>query len=199
MDIAYILSVLINFLGAFLLILTYTYIDKLEKIGCACSQHKYRPFIKGYSVFAIFFVLFTMFFPPHIAAKTFGGIIGLIYFLIIVLFCVATIVFFVYTIIYVRYLMREKCKCSEDIRREIIFAWSIVEISCLTALIVLPLMMGVIGGTYFVTVTTIKDIGRGEQNVMETLMNPVKAVTKFPSSVKNLPKNMKKSFKKYKK
>ena len=199
MDVAYILSVLINFLGAFLLIITYTYIDKLEKIGCACSVHKYRQFIKGYCIFAIFFILFTMFMPPHLASKTLGSMFGFVYFIMIVLFCVATIVFFVYTLIYVRYLMREKCKCSEDIRREIIFAWSIIEIACLSALIILPLMMGVLGGTYFLGVSLIKDIGNDEKDVMGTLLNPVKAASKFPKNLKNLPSNMKNSFKKYKK
>ena len=199
MDVSYILSVLINFLGAFLLIITYTYIDKLEKIGCACSVHKYRKFIKGYSIFAIFFILFTMFMPPNLVSKTLGSTFGLVYFVAIVLFCLATIVFFVYTIVYVRYLMREKCKCSEDVRREIIFAWSIIEIACLSALIILPLMMGVLGGTYFLGISLLKDVKNDETDVVNTLLNPVKALSKFPKNVKDLPSNMKKSFKKYKK
>ena len=60
-------------------------------------------------------------------------------------------------------------------------------------------MMGVLGGTYFLGVSLIKDIGNDEKDVMGTLLNPVKAASKFPKNLKNLPSNMKNSFKKYKK
>lgn len=199
MDISYILSVLINFLGAFLLIITYTYIDKLEKTKCQCSEHPYRKFIKGYCIFAIFFIIFTMFMPPHIAARNFGPMFGLIYLLIIVLFCITTIVFFVYTIIYVRYLTTNKCKCSEDTRREIIFIWSIIEIACLSALIILPLMIGVVGGTYFLTLSVMKDVGSSNDKIMSVLLNPLKASLEIPKALKNLPSNSKKAFNRYKK
>jgi hypothetical protein len=197
MDISYILSVLINFLGAFLLIITYTYIDKLERTKCQCSEHKYRKYIKGYAIFAIFFIIFTMFMPPHMAARNFGPLFGLIYLLVIVAFCIATVIFFVYTIIYVRYLTKNKCKCSEDARREIIFIWSIIEIACLSALVILPLLLGVIGGTYFLTVSVMKDVDSKNDTLMSVLLNPVKATMALPKAIKNIPSSSKKAFRKF--
>ena len=53
MDYAYTLQVTLNVIFIALYGMTYLYIKKLETIGCDCSNHKYRNFIKYFPVAAI--------------------------------------------------------------------------------------------------------------------------------------------------
>ena len=48
MNVEYIANLIGSSIGIILLILTYTYIDKLERIGCDCAKHPNRDFVKNY-------------------------------------------------------------------------------------------------------------------------------------------------------
>lgn len=189
MDIAYIVSVIGGFLGIFLLVITYTYIDKLEKIGCVCSEHPYRNFVKKYCLFAIGYIALTMFFPPATAVKLLGPELGVAYFAVKVLYTIATIVFFVLALIYVRYLMREKCKCSEDVRREVLYIWSILEIVILAMAVVIPTVMMVATGAFVLVRSAVID-NKKMDTVMDAAINPIGNVKKVPGNLKKVAKSL---------
>ena len=192
MDLAYIVSAVVGVLGIFLLAMTYTYIDKLEKIGCACSEHPYRKFIKNYSVFAIVFLIVTMVFPPAFAAKTFGATVGKVYALIAIPYYLATIVFFVLALVYVRYLMKEKCKCSEDVRREILYIWAILEIVIISALFVIPLIGFLVSGSLAMASTALDKGSKAAPSIRQAAVDPVTTAIKVGDSVKKSLKKLKK-------
>ena len=143
------LEFLANFLFKFLIlilfVLTFTYIQKLENIGCVCSEHEYRNFIKTFSVMAIVYFGIFMFVSSGTINNFLGKELMVLYNIIDVLFLVMTLFYFYYTIVYVRYLVNEKCKCSEDLRREIIMWSSIIEMFLLVLVVIVALILPVIG------------------------------------------------------
>ena len=76
---------LMSILGIVLMVTTYMYIQKLERIACQCAEHPYRKFIKNYILFAIGFLVVTTFVPPAVADKLFGANFAVVYKLIQVL------------------------------------------------------------------------------------------------------------------
>jgi uncharacterized membrane protein len=188
MDLAYIASVIGGFIGIILLVTTYMYIDKLEKIGCPCADHPYRNFIKKYCIFAIVFLLVTMFFPASSAVQLLGPIGATAYMFVKVAYVIATVIFFVLALIYVRYLMKEKCKCSEDIRREVLYIWAILEIVILGALVVIPLIITIIGGALGVVLGGVKSVHNSAAQVQNIAVNPLKSVKKVPGALRDSAK-----------
>lgn len=174
--------------GILLMGVTYTYIDKLEKVDCACAEHPYKKYIKNYIVFAIIFLLVTAFLPPKLIIKMFGELAGIVYMLIKWIYIFATFIFFIYALQYVRFLMREKCKCSEDIRREVLLWWSIAEIIIYISLIFLPLTISLVSSSVAITLQSSKKLSNV---VMESSVNPIKSLSKIP---KSLQKSVTKSF-----
>lgn len=190
MDIAHIITGIISLLGIFLLAMTYTYIDKLEKTGCACSEHPYRKFIKGYSIFAIIFLVVTMVFPPATAAKVLGTTVGKVYGLLTIPYYIATIVFFVMALMYVRYLMREKCKCSEDVRREILYIWSILEIIIISAMFMIGILGALVTGSVALASSTLSNANKAAPAIREAAVNPLGSAMKVGDSVKKSLKKL---------
>uniref|UniRef100_A0A6C0CTJ6 Uncharacterized protein n=1 Tax=viral metagenome TaxID=1070528 RepID=A0A6C0CTJ6_9ZZZZ len=174
---------LMSILGIVLMVTTYMYILKLERIACQCAEHPYRNFIKNYILFAIGFLVVTTFVPPAMADKLFGANLAVVYKLIQVLYGFATVIFFIYALIYVRYLVKEKCKCSEDIRREVLYYWSIAEIVIIGVVLVLPWISKIVLGSLGVMMTATKDLLSKESVVREAAVNPFKAARKLPSSL----------------
>ena len=199
MNLAYLLSTVISIIGIFLLILTYTYIDKLEKTGCDCSVHPYKKYIKGYSVFAIIYIFFMFLLPmPAIIIKAFGKQSAGIFWLAHILFVILTIVFFVYSLIYTRYLMKEKCKCSEDVRREILYLWSLLEVILFALLFIIQILVLLAAVSIGAAVGMVDIVSSNGKIVEEAVMNPVKSVKRIPGAVRNIPNEFKK-FKKFSK
>lgn len=192
MDLPHVVSAVVGLLGVFLLAMTYTYMDKLEKIGCACAEHPYKKYIKGYTVFAIVFLLFNLVFPPAVAAKVLGTTVAKVYGLITIPYYLATIVFFVMVFIYVRYLMKEKCKCSEDVRREILYIWSILEIVLISAMFVIPLLGFLIHGSLAVATSAFSQGSRTASTIREAAVDPVSSALKVGHSVKKTLKKLRK-------
>lgn len=191
MDLVYVASVILGFIGIILLALTYTYIDKLEKTGCACAEHKFRNFVKGYCIFAIVFLLFTMFFPVNTAVRTLGATGAMVYGVIKFLYVIATLVFFVLAFQYAKYLRDEKCKCSEDVRREVLYYWSLLEIIILASLIVLPILATIIGTAFGLALTTVKELNNSFKDVKSAAVDPIKSARKVPKALKNSFKKLK--------
>lgn len=184
MDIVQIASFLLSFVGIALLFATYLYVDKLEKIGCACAEHPYQKFVKNFPIFAIVYLAITMFLPPSLAAQRFGLSVGGVLLTLKALFAVAAIVFFAMALKYVRYLKEAKCACSEDVRREVLYWWAIVELVLLGVAVVLPILFAVLAGAYALTTGTVKDVVKSSGEVRDTVVNPIKSVRKFPASLK---------------
>lgn len=192
MDLAYLATIINGFLGIILLAFTYMYIDKLEKIGCACAEHPSRNFIKKYALFAIVFLLVIMFFPPAMLNQLLGPLAGTIGLVVNVIFALATIVFFILAIRYVRYLMREKCRCSEDLRRDILYIWSILEIVIIGSLVVLQVFIAVTSGALALVKHTVSDVSSSSAAIRNAVINPLGSLKKVPGSLKKTLKDLKK-------
>lgn len=175
----------ISIIGVVLMGVTYTYIEKLERIKCVCAEHPHRKFIKKYLIFALIFLAVTAFVPPSMIVGSFGPIYAFIYMVINWVYVIATIVFFVYALRYVRYLTQEKCKCSEDIRREVLYWWAIVELVILSILVLLPFLIIFINGTVSLAVSSSESALKSlDKTVMMTTVNPLKGVSKASASLK---------------
>jgi hypothetical protein len=187
----------LSIVGIVLMGLTYTYIDKLERIKCACAEHPYKNFIKNYILFAIAFLIITAFLPPSRVVGMIGPLYAIAYVIAMWIYIIATIVFFAYSLLYVRYLAREKCKCSEDLRREVLYWWSITELVILAILVVLPFLIMFINGGIALSISSGKQAMKNlESSVMMTTVNPAKGVkkatTELSKTVKDGVKNLKK-------
>lgn len=176
---------LLSIIGVILMIVTYTYINKLERIKCVCSEHPYRNFIKKYLMFAIIFLAITAFIPPSIVIGQLGEIYGFVYMTIKWIYVISTVIFFVYALQYVSYLAREKCKCSEDIRREVLYVWSITQLVILGILILLPVLLILINGTVSLAIVSGNSVLTNvDKTIMSSTVNPLKSVKKATSSLK---------------
>ena len=91
---------------------------------------------------------------------------------------------------YTRYLVNEKCKCSEDVRREFVMAGSIVEISLLLLILLVVMLLPII----FNSMSFIMGNAKSYENELSTVMkNPYKSFKSIPSKIKNsnISSNMK--------
>jgi len=181
----------LSIVGLVLMALTYTYIDKLEKINCECAEHPYKKFIKNYIVFAVIFLLVTTFLPPSRVVGMVGPLYAMVYVVVKWIYVISTFVFFVYALMYVRYLAKEKCKCSEDIRREVLYWWSILEVIIFAVLVVLPFLVMFVSGGVALAISSGKSaMSNLESTSMVASVNPLKAAKTLPSSLR---KSIKKS------
>jgi len=182
-----------SMIGIILMVVTYTYIQKLEQISCKCSEHPYRNYIKSYIMFAVVFLLFTMFVTPATATRMFGTGFAIVLTVAELLFGLATFVFLIYALQYVRFLMKEKCKCSEDLRREVLYVWSILQIILISINFILPWIVGIALSGLGVVLSGSKDLLSLEPGVVrEATMNPLKSMRRLPASLKKTSKMFRK-------
>jgi hypothetical protein len=187
-NISYIANFLIKFLTAILFIAAYTYIVKLEEAGCACSVHPYRAFIKSFSLFAIGYLLLSMFAPPSMVFKHLGPEAAALYNIVDIAFLFVAVVYFYQAIVYTRYLINEKCKCSEDIRREIVMWGSIVEMIIIVQALLLSLIIPIIGDT---AMNIINRFDNTRESLSDAIHNPVSSMMKIPSNTAKILKKTK--------
>lgn len=191
MDFMYVIQLVTGFLGIFLLALIYTYIEKLEKMGCACSEHKYRKFIKNYCIFAIVFTLLVMFIPHSMVSKYFGEMGTFVLAGAMILYGIASVAFYIMAIIYARYLMKEKCKCSEDIRREIMFIYAIFELVLVASLVITSgVFTGIIVTGLGVASSAVKEGNKQAETIMEASVNPIKSAKKMSKKISKSLKSL---------
>jgi hypothetical protein len=184
---------LLSIVGLILLVVSYTYIAKLEQIDCKCAEHPYRNFIKGYIIFAIIFLLLMMVFPASKAGKMFGMTGAFIYATLAFLFTISSVVFFVYALMYVRYLMKAKCMCSEDGRRTALYVWSIAELVILGIIVVIPLIAILAITTIGLITGGVKQISRVSPSVVEAVSNPLKSSRRVPGILRRELRSLSKS------
>lgn len=181
----YIGQVLLNLFIFFLLLAVYTYIIKLENIGCECAKHPHRDFIKYFSLVALVFLGLITFVPMSWIIKTFGSVISSLFAFVTFVFYIVCIVYFFLTLEYTRYLVNEKCKCSQDIRRELVMAGSIIEITIILLILLVIIILPII----FNSVTIIvQNIGNVEQEVSTAVRNPYASIQTIPKKLKKATK-----------
>ena len=182
LDISYIASVIMNFLIILLLIAIYTYIVNLENKGCVCAKSGDSSFIKGFSLFAIIYILVIMFIPHKVVIKFLGPVGSYLLGLIHLFFILVSIYFWWVTFRYTRYLVNEKCKCSEDMRREIIMVGSMIELILIFFIFILGLLFAII---FNIIVTTFNYIGKHDNELDQAIKDPVRSISKLPNKVKS--------------
>lgn len=198
----YIANFIVNLFIFILLASVYTYIEKLEASGdCDCAfKYKHVGFIKSFSIFSLIFIIFIMVIPPgYILADIFGKSITGLYLLIIFIFYVVFAIYIFMTMTYTRTLISEKCKCSEDIRRELIFAGSTIEMILIVLLLLVLIVFPIIISGISIFFKNAKVI---TSTIEANLKNPVKGIKQVPnqllkvnSQVKNVLKKTSKGLK----
>jgi hypothetical protein len=196
LSLGYIANFIINLFIFILLLSVYTYIEKLEKVGnCDCAyDYPHLAFIKSFSIFALIFIVFVMFVPPGtLLADIFGKEITTIYLFVIFIFYIVFAIYLYMTMSYTRMLITKKCECSEDIRRELIFAGSTIEMIIIVLMIltlfVFPFILS--GLTIF-----FKNIKSASKQIESNLKDPVKAVKSIPSQLSKVTGQVKNIVKK---
>jgi len=186
-SISYILKFIYSILTIILLLFIYTYITNLENKGCACALTPNVAFIKGFTLFAIIYLIFTGFVSTKLLRDTFGNNIVLLFTFIDLIF-VLVFIYYIYNVFqYTRYLVNEKCKCSVDIRREIIMIGSLIEF----ALVFMLFLLHIIAITIFsVVYTVVKEVSEGSGNVRDIIRDPIGSISKVPSKVREEMKNI---------
>ena len=196
----YIGNVVLNLFIFFLLLATYTYILKLESLGCACAVHPNRDFIKTFSIVALVFLGIVTFIPTSYIIKTFGNMLAGLFAFVKFIFYIICIVYFYMILEYTRYLVNEKCKCSEDYRRELIMAGSIIELTIILLVLLVIIVLPIIFNSVTIVV---QNVGTVEKEVDSAVRSPYSSIKTIPSKLKtaskivsNIGSQSKKGFKK---
>ena len=180
-NLLYIIRIVNAILTIALLVFVYTYLNNLEMKGCECALSPNSNFIKGFTIFAIFYLLFTMFIPDNMIKENFGvsivilkGFIDLIFFIVFV--------YYLYIVFqYTRYLVNEKCKCSADIRREIIMIGSLIEFALIFILFLFHFIIAVGMSVVF---AVIRELNDSSDNIRGVVRDPIGSLSKIPSTIK---------------
>lgn len=177
---------ILKILLAILLLTTYLYIEKLEKTGCECSEHPNRQFIKTFSLFGFFYYTFTAFIHPAVInfGNTFKALLGAID----LVFYIVLGLYFYYTIGYIRYLINEKCKCSEDMRRELIMGGSIIELILIVIIFIGSMVLPV---TATCLSSVIDNADKTSNEIKKAMTNPYDSVVKSPKKIKSVVSDLK--------
>jgi hypothetical protein len=190
-------SAIIQAIFAILLIIILSYIYKLENMGCECSEHPNKEFIKNFTIVALAYFVITSIISLKSVAESMG-------FVVVQLLSIATFVFFLmfvvyiyYAFDYVRYLTNEKCKCSEDISRDIISVGTMISLflflTLLFTIIIVPILLSTLSD-----LLNRLEVFEGE--IEDTVSNPMRTIQRTPdrilTSVKDMGKFVKKSAKK---
>lgn len=180
----------LNFFVLIFFAIIYSYLYHLENIGCECSLHPYKEIIKQFTIYAFIFVIFVSVIPTGMVSKYFGNTIGIIYVMIKLMFYMSCIIYFYMILEYTRFLVNEKCKCSDDIRREIITAGSILEIIIMLFSILIVVIIPILFGSLTYIAKNYKNL---ERELSTSMRSPIKAATKIPSKLSNENKLIKSS------
>jgi hypothetical protein len=169
--ISYILKFIYSILTIILLVFIYTYLTSLEAKGCLCATTPNTAFIKGFTLFAIIYLIFTGFVPDRMVEKTFGVSVFSLYKFIDIIFV----------------LVNEKCKCSEDIRREIIMIGSLIEFGLIFLLFLLHIIVFTIG---LVAYNVVREINDSADSIRGVIRDPLGSLTKVPKTINKEIGNM---------
>jgi len=180
--ISYITKILYSFITVILLVVIYSYIVSLENKGCKCAMTNNIGFIKGFTIFSIIYLLFTGLVSDKAIYDNFGGSIVAINKFVDLIF-VLVFIYYLYEVFkYTRYLVNEKCKCSIDMRREIIMIGSVIEIILIFILFLLHIIIFTIGSVIF---NLIKNVEDGAGDLKGAIRDPIGSLSKVPSKIRS--------------
>jgi len=185
--ISYIMKFIYSILTIILLIFIYTYLTNLENKGCACAMSPNNSFIKGFTLFAIIYLIFTGFISDKMIHDNLGSNMVLLYKYIDLMF-ILVFIYYLYSVFqYTRYLVNEKCKCSADIRREIIMIGSLIEFG----LIFILFLLHIIAFTIFAVIySVVSQVNEGSGNVRSVIRDPIGSLSKVPKTLKTEMSNI---------
>jgi len=173
-------SVIIQMIFAILLIIIYAYLYKLENIGCECSEHPNKDFIKNFTLIALAYFLITSFASLSSIAKSMGPIVVQLLAIGTFVFFLIFVVYIYYAFDYVRYLTNEKCKCSEDMSRDVIAIGTMISLflflTLLFTVIIIPILISTLSAL----------IGRleiFEEEIENTIRDPLQTIKKTPGRI----------------
>ena len=179
--ISYIIKSIYSVLTIILLVFIYTYITNLEQKGCVCAMTNNNGFTKGFTIFAIIYLLFTGMVSDEFLHDNFGPNIVLINKYVDLIF-VLVFIYYLYTVFqYTRHLVNEKCKCSVDMRREIIMIGSLIEFALIFILFLLHIIAFAIFSVIF---SVVKGVEQNSNSVREIINNPIGSMSRVPKTLK---------------
>jgi hypothetical protein len=178
----YITKVLYSVITIILLIVIYTYIVSLENKGCKCALPPNINFIKSFTIFSIIYLLFTGLVSEQTLKDNFGINIVIINKFVDLIFALVFIYYLYEVFIYTRRLVNEKCKCSEDSRREIIMIGTIIEFVLIFILFIVGIILTVV---FSVIITVVKSVEDGSSNLKGVIRDPVGSISKIPKKIKD--------------
>lgn len=178
---SYITKVFYSIITVILLIVIYTYIVSLENKGCKCALPPNINFIKGFTIFAIIYLLFTGLVSEQTLKDNFGYNIVLINKFVDLIFALIFVYYLYEVFIYTRKLVNEKCKCSEDSRREIIMIGSIIEFLLIFILFIAGIIISVVFAVIFNVVKNVED---GSSDLKGVIRDPIGSISKIPKKIR---------------
>jgi hypothetical protein len=178
--VSYFIKALSSVITLILLVIIYSYLHNLENKGCACALTKNFSFIKGFTIFAIIYLLFTAMIPDEALYNTFGSTIVLVNKYVDLIF-VLVFIYYLYEVFkYTRYLVNEKCKCSVDSRREIIMIGTMIEFFLVFVLFLLHIIIFVIFSTFF---NVVSSVNNSVDEVHSIIRDPIASIARVPSKL----------------
>jgi len=185
--VSYFIKALSSVITLILLVIIYSYLHNLENKGCACALTKNFSFIKGFTIFAIIYLLFTAMIPDEALYNTFGSTIVIVNKYVDLIF-VLVFIYYLYEVFkYTRYLVNEKCKCSVDSRREIIMIGTMIEFFLVFVLFLLHIIIFVIFSTFF---NVVNGVNNGVDEVHSIIRDPISSIGKIPSKLSSSVKEI---------
>ena len=153
-------------------VVAFTYLQKLETTQCICAEDKTMKFMKFALFLMICYLFVNMFIPiPDITNETSAG--QVVYAGAKLAFSAIALVYYIYMIRYINRLVKEKCKCSEEMRRDITYIYAVLQLVLFAIMIILALL----SGTLF-AVGSLKNFKKFRDGVLDNMADPIAAVKK---------------------
>jgi len=173
-------SVIIQMIFAILLIIIYAYLYKLENIGCECSEHPNKDFIKNFTLIALAYFVITSFASLSSVAKNMGPIVVQLLAIGTFVFFLIFVVYIYYAFDYVRYLTNEKCKCSEDMSRDVIAIGTMISLFLFITLLFTVIIIPILISTLSQLIGKLEMFGEEVEN---TIRDPLQTIKKTPGRI----------------
>jgi len=165
---------------AILLIIIYAYLYKLENIGCECSEHPNKDFIKNFTLIALAYFVITSFASLSSVAKNMGPIVVQLLAIGTFVFFLIFVVYIYYAFDYVRYLTNEKCKCSEDMSRDVIAIGTMISLFLFITLLFTVIIIPILISTLSQLIGKLEMFGEEVEN---TIRDPLQTIKKTPGRI----------------
>jgi len=169
----------------------YSYMKKLDNIKelCPCADLPYRNFIMYYPIFAIVYLLLTLFNPVFIMKNpSLGPILSVVN----AVYTILTFIFLIMAIRFVDALIKTHCECSVDVRREMMYYWSIIHVAIIAIGLLIVILSAIFGAMFMTQVPSMKHVSSAGKVVSQGVRNPAKNISDISKRLKRLGSKPKK-------